>query len=88
MHITNLLSQYFGKFVPRFPSFIQNLINSAYVKLMKLDMILFKNAKHYKSLKWTFTRELVINRQIDNSSNIFISPTDSFITECGKLEKI
>ena len=88
MHITNLLSQYFGKFAKtRFPSFIQNLINSTYVKLMKLDMTEFKNAKHYKSLNELFTRELVINREINNSSNIFISPTDSFITECGKLEK-
>ena len=88
MHITNLLSQYFGKFAKtRFPSFIQNLINFTYVKLMKLDMTEFKNAKHYKSLNELFTRELVINREIDNSSNIFISPTDSFITECGKLEK-
>lgn len=88
MHITNLLSQYFGKFAKtRFPSFIQNLINSTYVKLMKLDMTEFKNARHYKSLNELFTRELVINRQIDDSSNIFISPTDSLITECGKLEK-
>ena len=43
MYITNLLSQYFGKFVKtRFPSFIQNLINFTYVKLMKLDMTEFK----------------------------------------------
>lgn len=88
MHITNLLSQYFGKFAKRrFPSFIQKIINSSYVKLMKLDMTEFKNAKHYKTLNELFTRELLINREIDSSPNIFISPTDSLITECGKLKK-
>ncbi len=52
MHITNLLSQYFGKFAKRrvSKSFIQKIINSSYVKLMKLDMTEFKTSKHYKSL--------------------------------------
>ncbi len=88
MHITNLLSQYFGKFAKtKFPSFIQKIINSSYVKLMKLDMSEFKNAKHYKTLNELFTRELVIKREINSSENIFISPTDSLVTECGELKK-
>ena len=45
----------------------------------------FKNAKYYKSLNALFTRELVIKREIDESTDVIISPTDSLITECGKL---
>ncbi len=87
MHITNLLSQYFGKFAKKeFPSPFQKIINSCYVKLMKLDMTEFKPSKHYKSLNALFTRELEINRKIDEAKDIFISPTDSLITECGKLD--
>ena len=38
MHITNLLSQYFGKFAKKeFPRPIQELINGAYTKFMKLS---------------------------------------------------
>ena len=46
MHITNLISQYFGKFAKKeFPSFFQKIINGTYVKLMGLNMSEFKNAK-------------------------------------------
>ena len=87
MHITNLISQYFGKFAKKeFPSFFQEIINASYVKLMKLNMSEFKNAKYYKSLNALFTRELLINREIDESSDVIISPTDSLITECGRLD--
>lgn len=87
MHITNLISQYFGKFAKKeFPGFLQKIINNTYVKLMKLDMQEFKNQKHYKSLNALFTRELILNRAIDETNNIFISPTDSLITECGDLK--
>ena len=88
MHKTNLISQYFGKFASKeFPRPIQKLINASYVKLMKLDLKEFKSSKHYKSLNALFTRELEITREIDNSENIFISPSDSLITEAGKLNK-
>jgi len=88
MHITNLLSQYFGKFAQtKFPRPIQRFINFMYAKTMKLDMKEFKNPKHYKSLNDLFTRELIIDRKIDESKKTFISPTDSFITECGVLQK-
>ena len=43
MHITNLISQYFGKFaLKRIPTFIQKIINASYVKLMGLNMSEFK----------------------------------------------
>jgi phosphatidylserine decarboxylase len=88
MHITNIISQYFGKFAKtEFPSFIQKFINRTYVSSLGLNMSEFKNAKFYKSLNDLFTRELVIPRKIDESKSTFISPTDSFVTQCGTLQK-
>lgn len=88
MHITNLISQYFGKFAKtEFPSLIQTIINNAYVKFLKLDMSEFRQPKHYKSLNDLFTRELSIPRQIDEDIQAIISPTDSFVTACGTLQK-
>ncbi len=88
MHITNTISQIFGKFAKtKFPSFIQKFINNTYVKSLGLDMSEFRNAKFYNSLNDLFTRELAIARQIDESENTFISPTDSYITQCGKINK-
>ena len=76
MHITNLISQYFGKFAKKeFPLFIQKIINASYVKLMGLDMKEFKNARYYKSLNDLFTRELIIKREIDEAYDVII--TDS-----------
>jgi len=87
MHITNLISQNFGKFAKiQFPSFIQRLINAAYVKFLGLDMSEFKKAKYYKSLNALFTRELELNRKININEDIVISPTDSLITQCGKIQ--
>jgi phosphatidylserine decarboxylase len=87
MHITNLISQNFGKFAKKeFPSFIQKIINAGYVKFLGLDMIEFKKPKFYKSLNALFTRELEIPREINEDENVVVSPTDSFITECGKIE--
>ncbi len=79
MHITNIISQYFGKFAKtEFPTFIQKFINNTYVKTLKLNMSEFRNPKFYKSLNDLFTRELAIPRQIDKNEDVFISPTDSF----------
>lgn len=87
MHITNIISQYFGKFAKtEFPSFIQRVINAGYVKFLGLNMSEFKPSKHYKSLNALFTRELEISRKIDENENTIISPTDSLITQCGKVE--
>ena len=88
MHITNLISQYFGKFAKKeFPSFFQKIINNTYVKTMGLDMSEFRDPKYYKSLNDLFTRELAIQREIDKAKDIIISPTDSFVTQCGNLKK-
>ncbi len=88
MHITNLISQYFGKFAKKeFPSFFQEFINNSYVRLMKLDLSEFRKAKYYKSLNDLFTRELAIAREIDCEDKSMISPADSFVTACGKLNK-
>lgn len=88
MHITNTISQIFGKFAKtKFPSFIQKFINNTYVKSLGLDMSEFRNAKFYNSLNDLFTRELAIARQIDESKDTFISPTDSYVTQCGKIKK-
>ncbi|MFV0562044.1 phosphatidylserine decarboxylase [Malaciobacter mytili] len=88
MHITNLISQYFGKVAKKeFPSFFQKIINNTYVRIFKIDMSEFRNAKYYKSLTDLFTRELAIPRQIDEDTKSFISPADSFITQAGTLHK-
>lgn len=87
MHITNVISQYFGKFAKaQFPSFIQTVINSGYVKFLGLDMSEFKQPKHYKSLNALFTRRLEVDREINNDKDVIISPTDSLITECGDIK--
>ncbi|RXJ85568.1 phosphatidylserine decarboxylase [Arcobacter sp. CECT 8985] len=88
MHITNLISQYFGKFAKKeFPSFFQKMINETYVKIFKIDLSEFRNAKYYKSLTDLFTRELAIPRQIDEAVDSVISPCDSFITQGGNLKE-
>lgn len=87
MHITNVISQYFGKFAKKeFPSFFQSIINNAYVKFLGLDMSEFRQAKYYKSLNDLFTRELAIPREV-SSDECMISPADSLISACGKLDK-
>ena len=87
MHITNLISLNFGKFAKKeFPSFIQKFINLSYVKLMGLNMSEFKHPRYYKSLNDLFTRELIIKREINLEQNVIISPTDSFITQCGQIQ--
>lgn len=86
--ITNIVSNSFGKFAShRFHPVLQKFINSSYVKLLKLDMSEFKSSNEYKSLNELFTRELIKKRDIDADEKSIISPTDSFITECGKLQK-
>ena len=87
MHITNLISLYFGKFAKKqFPSIIQKFINASYVKLMGLNMSEFKHSRYYKSLNDLFTRELIIKREIDETTGVIISPTDSLITQCGQIQ--
>jgi phosphatidylserine decarboxylase len=86
-HITNKISNIFYKFAQTaFPSVIQNVINTGYVKILGLDMGEFKEPSSYKTLNELFTRALKIPREIDQSLNNFISPTDSFVSVAGEID--
>lgn len=85
-HITSAISQTFGKFANKeFPKSIQNFINGAYVKIMGVDMQEFHAPETYHSLNALFTRKLKEARVYSLDANDFISPCDSFISECGNL---
>jgi len=86
-HITSLISQIFGKFAnAEFPSWFQKVVNQSYVELMKLDMSEFQHSSSYKSLNALFTRRLKKQREFSLDAKDFISPCDSLISECGKLD--
>ena len=85
-HITSLISQNFGKFASKeFSPWFQNIVNNTYVGLMGLDMSEFYDRSTYKSLNALFTRTLRDGREFSLDKSDFISPCDSFITECGDL---
>ena len=85
-HITSLISQNFGKFASKeFSPWFQNIVNNTYVGLMGLDMSEFYDRSTYKSLNALFTRKLREDREYSIEESDFISPCDSFITECGDL---
>ena len=54
---------------------------------MGLDMSEFREANTYDSLNSLFTRKLEKKREFSNEDNDFISPCDSWISECGDLDK-
>ncbi|WP_353662772.1 phosphatidylserine decarboxylase [Hydrogenimonas sp. SS33] len=86
-HITNTLSQWFGRFADHeFPRPVQNLINHAYVNLLDLDMSEFAPPSTYPSLNKLFTRALRKRRPVDRRAGAFISPVDAYVTECGTLQ--
>ena len=86
-HITSLISQNFGKFASKeFPSWFQNIVNQSYVSLMGLDMSDFHHPSGYKSLNALFTRRLREGRSFSLDAADFISPCDSYISECGELK--
>ena len=88
MHISNKISTYFHKFASKaFAKPIQSFINNAYVKILGLDMRDFKEPSEYETLNKLFTRELICPRDIDDSLDSFISPTDSFVTACGDIKE-
>jgi len=87
-HYSSLFSSLFGKFASKeFPSFLQNIINSAYVKFLGLDMSRFRAPSEYKSLKELFIRKLEKELPIDARVDSIISPCDSKIVALGKIEK-
>lgn len=87
-HITSGISQYFGKFASKeFSRPVQKFINNAYVRLMGLDMSEFHDAITYKSLNALFTRRLKEDRRYSLDASDFISPCDSWISECGDIKE-
>jgi phosphatidylserine decarboxylase len=86
-HVTNTISQLFGKFASReFSKPVQNFINKKYVKWMGLDMSEFDDPTNYPTLNALFTRKLSKPRSFDTDSSVMISPCDAWISECGSLE--
>ena len=87
-HITSAISQSFGKFASKeFPKWFQNIVNGSYVSLMGLDMSEFHSPSTYKSLNALFTRKLKEDRRFSMDGDDFISPCDSWISECGSLKE-
>lgn len=85
-HITSAISQCFGKFASKeFPKWFQKVVNSSYVGLMGLDMREFHSPSTYNSLNALFTRKLREDRKYSLDGDDFISPCDSWISECGDL---
>ena len=86
-HITSAISQMFGKFANKeFSRPVQNFINNSYVKIMDLDMSEFHSPNTYRSLNALFTRKLKEDRKYSLDADDFISPCDSWISECGELD--
>ncbi len=87
-HVTSAISQCFGKFASKeFPKWFQKVVNSSYVGLMGLDMREFHSPSTYNSLNALFTRKLREDRKYSLDGDDFISPCDSWISECGDLSK-
>lgn len=87
-HITSLISQNFGKFASKeFPKWFQKIVNGSYVSLMGLDMSEFHAPSSYSSLNALFTRKLREDRKYSLDASDFISPCDSWISECGNISK-
>ena len=87
-HYTSAISSVFGKFAgKRFPSPIQNFINTSYVALMGLDMSEFKHPDEYPTLNSLFTRGFEKKRQIAEGKNSVISPADSLVTDHGTIKE-
>ena len=85
-HFTSAISQAFGKFASKpFPAIVQHIINAAYVKLMGLDMREFKAPACYPTLNALFTRALEHPRTLPEDPAVFISGTDSLVTDQGTI---
>ena len=86
-HFTNIVSTIFGKFASfEFPSFIQKLITNKYISMFDIDLSNYPDKKSYKTLNELFTRKMLKTTKINEDKNIFISPCDALITDCGKYK--
>lgn len=86
-HFTSALSQTFGRFASKeHGKIFQNIINKSYVKMMGLDMSDFESPDTYSTLNALFTRKFRYARKFSHDPKDMISPCDSLITECGKIE--
>lgn len=84
---TSCISRLFGKFASKkFPTFLQNIINKIYVKLMKVDLSEALHVESYESLNELFSRALRAPREFSSNEDEFISPCDAYISECGELK--
>ncbi len=87
-HYTSVISTLFGKFASKkFPSPIQCFINTAYVKLMGLDMHEFREPCSYETLNKLFTRALEKPRPLPEDEDLFISGVDALITDAGTINE-
>ncbi|MEE3743752.1 phosphatidylserine decarboxylase [Campylobacter porcelli] len=78
----NKFSNYFGLVAHyKFPKWLQNAINSWYVKKFKIDMSEFNPINSYDSLNALFTRKLQAPRPLGDG---FVSPSDGLCLECTK----
>ena len=85
-HYTSVISNIFGKFASaEFPSIIQHIINSSYVKLMGLDMGEFREPCTYKTLNKLFTRAFEIPREIPAGKSKLLCGVDALITDAGTI---
>ena len=87
-HYTSALSQAFGKLASKEHSpKVQKIINTAYVRMMGLDMSEFESPESYSTLNALFTRKFTTMRTFSNDPKSMISPCDSLITECGTIHQ-
>lgn len=86
--MTNKMSRIFGGFANHaFPKFFQVFINRMYVKIFKIDLSDFDSIETYKTLNALFTRKLKKPREFCRNEDTIIAPTDSIITEFGKVKQ-
>lgn len=83
----NTFSNYFGLIAnKKFPKFIQNFLNQAYVRIFDINLNEFEVPNDgFESLNELFTRCLKIQRELGDG---FISPSDGKILECGVGDKL
>lgn len=85
---TSVISRLFGMFAnTEFSTSIQIMINKIYVNAMNVDLRECDAVESYLSLNKLFTRRLNTPRSFDTQASTFISPSDSLISACGKIQE-